>query len=77
MLANTPTELLAGLPLFIPKYLEHAFTVLFAPEKLRGDSPPLVTVDDDMLGSGNQAMLNTAIAAKALLVRPCVEKTEV
>ena len=61
--------------LLIPQHLEHGLGGLFLCEDGGGEVAFLVTVYEDVLGGGHEAVLDAAVAGNCFLIRSGVEET--
>ena len=61
----------------VTEYLEHRLVGLLLAEELGGVVPVGGLVDDNVLGSGLEAVLDAAVAGDGLLVGSCVEEADV
>jgi hypothetical protein len=63
--------------LSIPQYLQHRFVGLLLGKQFGKGFAVLVNINNNVLGSGNKAVLYAAVAAQRFLVSACMEKTNV
>jgi hypothetical protein len=62
--------------LFVAQYFQHAVALLLFSEKFGRYRSSLVSVDDDVFGGRNQAMLDPPVSSQAFLIGAGVEESE-